>query len=201
MCGKCFLSGEKLTSRRRFIAGATAGAAAATGALAFPLSVLAARPSRSQSGEYVLWLERADTGEQVADSFSLDGRSVYNPGYYHLCETLRDAHVAPSRGDVYISITLIELLWGVQQALFAQGVRAPIVVHSGYRTPETNAVTEGAAYNSLHMYGRAVDFDVPGVATSDLADLCWSCPRSGGVGYYGGGWVHLDTGPHRFWTG
>jgi uncharacterized protein YcbK (DUF882 family) len=92
-------------------------------------------------------------------------------------------------------------LWGVQQALFAQGVRAPIVVHSGYRTPETNAVTEGAAYNSLHMYGRAVDFDVPGVATSDLADLCWSCPRSGGVGYYGGGWVHLDTGPHRYWTG
>lgn len=141
-----------------------------------------------------------DTGEQVADTFSLDGRTVYKRGYYRLCEALRDAHVDPSEGDVYISITLIEMLWGIQQALFAQGVREPIVVHSGYRTPETNARTEGAASNSLHMYGRAIDFHVPGVDIDDLAALCWACPRAGGVGSYAGGWVHLDTGPHRFWT-
>ena len=151
--------------------------------------------------EYVLWLRRADNGEETFDRFSFDGKSVYKTGYYRLCEALRDNHVAPWRGDVYISIRLIELLWAVQQVLLRQGVREPIVVHSGYRTPETNAATEGAATNSLHMYGMAVDFDVPGVGTDDLADLCWNCPGSGGVGSYDGGWVHLDAGEHRFWNG
>jgi len=176
------------------------GATAA--ALAVPAVFLSAsRRASAAQPQYVLWLERMDTGEQVADAFSLDGKSVYNPGYYRLCAALRDAHVAPAEGDVYISITLIELLWGVQQALLEQGVRQPIVIHSGYRTPETNARTEGAATNSLHMYGKAVDFEVPGVDIYDLANLCWECPRSGGVGAYGGGWVHLDTGPRRYWSG
>lgn len=142
-----------------------------------------------------------DTGEEIADTFSLDGKSVYNRGYYRLCEALRDNHVAPARGDVYISIHLIETLWAIQQSLAAQGIREPIVVHSGYRTPETNARTEGAASNSLHMYGMAVDFDVPGVSVDDLTNVCWSCPGAGGVGSYSGGWVHLDSGPHRFWSG
>jgi uncharacterized protein YcbK (DUF882 family) len=188
MCTRCAAS-QHTFPRSAFVS----GVAAAAIALTLPREAHA-------SGDYVLWLERMDTGEQVAEAFSLDGHTVYNPGYYRLCETLRDAHVAPSLGDVYISISLIELLWAVQQALLSQGVREPIVVHSGYRTPETNARTEGAASNSLHMYGRAVDFHVPGVDISDLSELCWSCPGSGGVGSYSGGWVHLDTGPHRFWS-
>src|SRR6516165_4051799 len=64
--------------------------------------------------EYVLWLRRADNGEETFDRFSFDGKSVYKTGYYRLCEALRDNHVAPWRGDVYISIRLIELLWAVQ---------------------------------------------------------------------------------------
>lgn len=195
----CRVSGGIL-SRRGFLYGATA----LTAALAVPkLALATAAPAvrKAKDSRYVLWLERMDTGEQAAEAFSLDGATVYKTGYYRLCEMLRDNHVDPSRGDVYISITLIELLWGVQQSLFEAGIREPIVVHSGYRTPETNARTEGAAYDSLHMYARAVDFHVPGVGVSDLANLCWSCPRTGGVGSYGGGWVHLDTGPRRYWYG
>lgn len=180
--------------RRSFVWGVSAAALA----LALPAGARGAPGSRP---DYILWLERMDTGEQIAEPFTLDGLSVYKKGYYALCASLRDAHVPPWRGDVYISITLIELLWGVQQALVARGIRQPIVVHSGYRTPETNANTEGAAWNSLHMYGMAIDFHVPGVSIGDLTDLCWSCPRAGGVGSYAGGWVHLDTGPHRFWNG
>jgi uncharacterized protein YcbK (DUF882 family) len=183
-----------LVDRRAFIWGASAAA------LAFAVPSLAP-PALASRQNYDLWLERQDTGEQITEPFTLDGVSVYKRGYYALCATLRDAHVPPWRGDVYISIRLIELLWGVQQALASQGVREPIIVHSGYRTPETNANTEGAAWNSLHMYGMAIDFDVPNVSISDLTDLCWSCPGAGGVGSYVGGWVHLDTGPHRFWTG
>jgi len=179
--------------RRAFLAGASAIALG----LAIPILRF---PARAEE-EYVLWLRRADTGEDTFERFSLDGKSVYNRGYYRLCAALRDNHVPPVRGDVYISIRLIELLWAVQQVLLNEGVHEPIVVHSGYRTPETNAATEGAATNSLHMYGMAIDFDVPGVAIDELADLCWNCPGSGGVGSYAGGWVHLDTGERRFWTG
>lgn len=174
------------------------GAAAAALSLALPIVRL---PARAAQDSYVLWLRRADTGEELAERFSVDGTAVYNPGYYRLCAMLRDNHVPPWRGDVYISVRLIETLWAVQQALVAQGTREPIVVHSGYRTPETNANTEGAAWNSLHMYGMAIDFHVDGVAIDDLASLCWNCPGSGGVGSYAGGWVHLDSGDHRFWNG
>lgn len=150
---------------------------------------------------YTLWLERMDTGESAAQPFSLDGTTVYKPGYYMLCALLRDAHVDPSVGDVQMSMRLIETLWAIQQYLARAGVHQPIVVHSGYRTRETNAHTEGAAPHSLHMYGEACDFEVPGVAIDDLAAIAWACPAIGGVGYYPEGWVHVDAGPRRYWSG
>lgn len=170
------------------------GAAATAAALALPV--------RSRAGEpYTLWLVRQDTGEEATEPFTLDGTTIYTPGYYRLCAMLRDAHVDPSVGDVQVSIRLVETLWAIQQYLARAGVREPIVVHSGYRTPQTNAATEGAAPHSLHMYGKACDFDVPNVAFDDLASIAWSCPSTGGVGYYPEGWVHVDAGPRRYWTG
>jgi uncharacterized protein YcbK (DUF882 family) len=176
--------------RGAFIAGA--GAAVASISL----------PVRSRAGEsYTLWLVRQDTGETAKEPFTLDGSTIYKPGYYQLCAMLRDAHVDPSIGDVQVSIRLVETLWAIQQYLARAGVREPIVVHSGYRTPQTNARTEGAAPHSLHMYGEACDFDVPGVSMDDLASIAWACPSTGGVGYYPDGWVHVDAGPRRYWTG
>jgi len=179
--------------RRAFLAGGAAAAAIA-------LTPAFARPARADT-PYTLWLERMDTGESGAETFSLDGRSIYKPGYYALCILLRDAHVDPRVGDVQMDIKLVETLWAIQQYLTGAGVRAPIVVHSGYRTPQTNAQTEGAARNSLHMYGQACDFDVPGVDFSTLASIAWACPSTGGVGYYPEGWIHVDTGPRRYWSG
>jgi uncharacterized protein YcbK (DUF882 family) len=51
------------------------------------------------------------------------------------------------------------------------------------------------------MYGEACDFGVPDIALDDLAGIAWACPSTGGVGYYPDGWVHVDTGPRRYWTG
>jgi len=174
--------------------GFVAGAAAAAATLSLPV--------RSRAGEeYSLWLMRQDTGESANEPFSLDGKSIYKPGYYELCAMLRDAHVDPNIGDVQISIRLVETLWAIQQYLVRDGIRAPIIVHSGYRTPQTNAMIEGAAPHSLHMYGEACDFDVPGVGMEDLANIAWACPSTGGVGYYPEGWVHVDAGSRRWWTG
>jgi uncharacterized protein YcbK (DUF882 family) len=159
-----------------------------------PVRALGATP-------YAVWLVRMDTGESAYERFSLDGTSIYTPGYYKLCAILRDAHVDPSIGDVQMSMRLVETLWAIQQYLFGAGIKQPIVVHSGYRTPQTNAATEGAAPHSLHMYGEACDFDVPTVSMEDLASISWACPATGGVGYYPDGWVHVDAGPRRYWTG
>jgi len=159
-----------------------------------------ARASSSRD-RYRLFIERMDTGEYADESFSLDGKTLYWPGYAKLCAVMRDEHVPPKIGYVQIDVRTIEAMWAVQQYLVKDGIDAPLVVHSGYRTPQTNAMIEGAARLSLHMWGKAVDFHVPGVELADLAGICRACPVSGGVGYYPEGWVHLDTGPRRFWEG
>ncbi len=150
---------------------------------------------------YLLFLERIDTGEYAAEPFTLDGKTLYWPGYKKLCAVLRDEHVPPEIGFVQINVRTIEALWAVQSYLRRDSINGPIVVHSGYRTPQTNSQTEGAARLSYHMWGKAVDFHVPGIALSDLAGICEACPISGGVGYYPEGWVHMDTGPRRSWAG
>ena len=74
---------------------------------------------------------------------------------------------------------------------------------SGYRCPTTNATLRetrggGVAKNSLHMEGRAIDVRLPGVSLADLRDAAVSL-KLGGVGYYAGQFVHLDTGRVRRW--
>lgn len=175
-----------------------AGVLAAAAASLIPRNALADSSTQSR---YRLFIERMDTGEYAYEPFTQDGKSLFWPGYKKLCAVLRDEHVSPHYGYVQIDVRTIEALWAVQQYLQRDGIDAPIVVHSGYRTPQTNAAIEGAARMSLHMWGKAVDFHVPGVALADLADICRACPVSGGVGYYPEGWVHMDTGPKRFWEG
>lgn len=163
--------------------------------------IASAALSSTAKDRYLLFLERVDTGEYAAEPFTLDGKTLFWPGYKRLCAVLRDEHVPPEIGFVQINVRTIEALWAVQSYLRAEGVMAPIMVHSGYRTPQTNAQIEGAARLSYHMWGKAADFHVPGVDLSELAGICEACPISGGVGYYPDGWVHMDTGPKRYWVG
>jgi uncharacterized protein YcbK (DUF882 family) len=178
--------------RRRFLLTGVSAIAC----FSLPSLVQAADPNR-----WVLRLERLDDGEEITAPFTRDGRTLYYPGYKQLCRVLRDDHVPTYEGWVKIPIKTIEVLWDVQQYLTGAGIKDPIVVHSGYRTAQTNANTEGAAWMSLHMFGKAVDFHVPGVSLYDLAAICRACPIAGGVGYYPEGWIHIDTGPVRSWIG
>jgi len=83
------------------------------------------------------------------------------------------------------------------------GLRQPFLVISGYRSPVTNAllrrVSRGVARNSMHMAGKAVDIQVPGITTRNLGRLLRSYD-AGGVGIYRR-FVHVDTGPVRAWRG
>jgi len=75
---------------------------------------------------------------------------------------------------------------------------------SGFRAPKYNLMLRKkghrVARNSQHTFGNAVDFRLPGVTTERLRDWARRL-RLGGVGYYqGDGFVHVDTGPIRFWV-
>ena len=77
----------------------------------------------------------------------------------------------------------------------------PIVVNSGYRSPEHNA-TVGGVKNSYHTLGLAADIRPLSENRSDLTELQAICdemnPR-GGVGFYDT-FVHVDVrGEHARW--
>lgn len=78
--------------------------------------------------------------------------------------------------------------------------RKPVIITSGYRSPERNRRARGAK-NSLHIYCAAADIQVPGVSKWDLAAYLRSVPGRGGVGTYCHTQsVHIDIGPERDWN-
>jgi uncharacterized protein YcbK (DUF882 family) len=81
------------------------------------------------------------------------------------------------------------------------------VVHivSAFRDPKFNLYLRKkgreVARDSMHTRGQAIDFFIPKVAASSL--YAWAKARKlGGVGVYrDSGFVHIDTGQRRVWSG
>ena len=94
---------------------------------------------------------------------------------------------------------LLDLVWEVYQK---SGSRKPIKVISGYRSPRTNNMLRRrgrkVAKKSQHTRGKALDFFLQDVSVAKLRSLGLKAHR-GGVGYYAGSFVHLDTGSVRHW--
>lgn len=68
----------------------------------------------------------------------------------------------------------------------------PIIITSGYRTPEWNAKCGGAKY-SYHMRGMAADIRVDGMSAKELANkLNAIVPDECGIIVYKS-WVHFDV--------
>jgi uncharacterized protein YcbK (DUF882 family) len=78
-------------------------------------------------------------------------------------------------------------------------------VVSGFRHPKYNLMLRKkgheVARDSQHTHGTAIDFRLPGVATDVLHR--WAIGRRlGGVGLYkDSGFIHMDTGRVRYWSG
>lgn len=105
---------------------------------------------------------------------------------------------------VAMPVELMERLWWLQESL---RMREPVIVVSGYRTPETNAwlaaTHEGVAQRSLHIEGVAVDVRFPGVApgmVAEIARFLGDAMGSGGIGEYAS-FSHVDCGRRRDWRG
>lgn len=76
---------------------------------------------------------------------------------------------------------------------------------SSYRHPKFNLILRKkghqVARDSQHTHGNAIDFFLATVTTQQLH--AWAkAQHRGGVGIYlQSGFVHMDTGPIRFWSG
>lgn len=142
-----------------------------------------------------LWLYNANTGDAGKATYVVDGQ--YDPGALASLDWfMRDWRLGRWR---VMDRRIYDALFVIQQKF---RVSAPLVVTSGYRTPETNERLReripGVAKNSLHIEGLAVDFWVPERRLEDVWGFlhAWDF---GGLGKYRS-FIHCDVGlPGRRW--
>ncbi len=112
---------------------------------------------------------------------------------------LRDHRTGETKS---IDTRLLDLLYSIQKRM---NVKQPFHIISGYRSPQTNSILRkndrGVSGKSLHMLGKAVDIRLPNVELSSLRKETIDL-KAGGVGYYPrSGFIHVDLGRLRYWTG
>jgi len=177
-------------ARREFLcqAGALCGV---VGAMASP-PVLAAAVAPARSVRFV----HTHTGESLTARYFEDG--AYNPACLRQVDLLlRDFRTGEQHA---IDPSLLDVLHELQ--LLADRDAAFEVI-SGYRSPRTNALlhrrSSGVAEHSQHILGKAIDIRLSGYPTRRLGEHARYLSR-GGVGFYAASdFVHVDTGPVRFW--
>jgi uncharacterized protein YcbK (DUF882 family) len=157
---------------------------------------LLAHASRALAPSRAISLFNTHTGEKLAVEYYRRG-SYAQPALAEINHILRDFRTNES---LAMDPALLDILHAITTTLKPG---AEIHIISGYRSPATNHTLAqqgtGVATRSLHMDGKAIDFRIPGC---DLGTLRQAALRlqAGGVGYYGqSNFVHVDTGPVRFW--
>lgn len=146
--------------------------------------------------ERFIWLTRRESGEQFREVFFANGKYNFE-AYKKFCWLMRDLH---GGGEVVsIDANLLNITYKIQNTLLGFNIRKPININSGYRSPKTNANTEGAAKNSFHTKGKAIDISIEGLDAS-LVGYLGVIMAKGGVGFYPmKNFIHLDTGDKRQW--
>jgi uncharacterized protein YcbK (DUF882 family) len=141
-----------------------------------------------------LALKNANTGETFTGPYR-DATGPIPSAIADLAKLLRDHHVNKA-GPV--DLATLDFLAEVMAAIGQTNA----TILSGFRTPATNAklIKLGAAEHSQHLVGRAIDvtFDrrLP-EAEKAAREL-----QRGGVGWYPQSrFLHLDSGPVRYWQG
>lgn len=202
-----------MLSRRSFLKNVLLGAAAASsptlafgafeyGADGAPLpryeekSLLELRPAQQPLYvEGLLNLRSGFTGERWTCQFR-DPQGNYNPEHLHYLNWFMRCR---DHQHTQMDVTVVEMLNYL--AKWFPG-NPEITVNSAYRSPQYNRTlartNENVAKNSLHMYGQAIDFSIPGVpirTVCQVAQAVRNMVGSGGVGFYPRqNFVHIDCG-------
>lgn len=160
-----------------------------------PVSTLSAAVDSFHSDKSVS-LYNVHTGESL--------RAVYWSGGKYDLQALDDIKyiLRDFRTGVIRDIhpDLLDFLSSIRDLL---GTRQYFHIVSGYRSPATNELLRkssgGVAKNSMHLYGKAVDFRVP-ARDLELVRRAAISLQCGGVGYYpDSDFVHVDVGEVRTW--
>nr|DAG31397.1 MAG TPA: peptidase [Microviridae sp.] len=97
--------------------------------------------------------------------------------------------------EMLVSTNLIAILEKIRE-----NFNAPVIVNSGYRTPEWNAKVDGAK-DSYHMKGMAADIRIKGVSTNRIAKYADEIMENyGGVIRYSN-FVHIDVRDEKYRKG
>ena len=149
----------------------------------------------SLTGNRAVSFRHARTGEQIGGQYLADGQ--YIPEFLeNFNRFARDDH---NGEQAQMSAGLLDIVSRIAEML-GTGTE-PFQVNSAFRSRATNARLEssGAAKNSLHMQGKALDISHPHKAPSSVY-ACGMKMAVGGVGSYRT-FTHVDTGNHRTWFG
>lgn len=129
--------------------------------------------------------------------------SINYDGYIAACQFLRDRH---TNDVVQMDLRLLDVIYLIQGYIGAFGFNKTMMIHSAYRSPKTNSKIEGAARNSKHMNGEAIDFHINKIPADYMGKLSQLLLRTdgagGGVGFYtNSNFTHVDTsrGRERVW--
>ena len=101
-----------------------------------------------------------------------------------------------------MDVNLYSLLYAIQ---ITSDSKKPLEILSGYRNIKTNNYLKRhnhhVAKHSFHTVGKAVDFNIQDRRLRDILKIA-KLMEMGGVGYYPNNrFIHVDTGPIRFWRG
>ncbi len=179
-------------SQQKMRASRYGGFAPAAAALAAPVPT----PDLDLSSPRSLSLVNYNTKEELTVTYWSNG-AYHRSALDQLNQFLRDSRDA---GTTEMDPLLFDVLWHTARI---SGYGGQIEVLSAFRSPESNAwlasVSRGVARDSQHMNGNAMDIRFPGVPVFRIRQAARSL-NMGGVGFYPrSGFVHIDTGPVRYW--
>jgi uncharacterized protein YcbK (DUF882 family) len=141
-----------------------------------------------------LWITRPDAQEATRAVYWADG-DLQAEGYRAINRIYRDLWANVERP---ISVRLLNLNYVIQCAVAQRWSPRPMVLLSGFRTPQTNHRV-GGVEPSVHFTGEADDYIYAGLSFDDnlmLARLF----QIGGLGVYPDrGSLHKDLGRSRTW--
>ncbi|MBO0333993.1 DUF882 domain-containing protein [Sneathiella sp. CAU 1612] len=161
------------------------------------LPSIARATAHHRKHEKKLVLRNLHTGERLQSVFWVEGKFIPESlrEINYLLRDFRTDEVAEI--DPKLLVLIHRLHHKVDATRSAQ-------IISGYRSPKTNASlrqnSSKVAKKSYHMKGMAIDLRIGGIDLKTLQKAAKSL-KGGGVGYYPKSqFLHLDTGPVRYWT-
>jgi uncharacterized protein YcbK (DUF882 family) len=153
-------------------------------------------PELDLTSPRTLSMTNVNSGESITVTYWSDG-SYHRDALDQLNHFLRDVK---TNEQTEMDPHVLDVLWHTMNIV---GFHGTVEILSAYRSPETNAwlasVSRGVAQDSQHMNGNAMDIRMPGVPVYRIREAARSL-QMGGVGFYPrSGFVHMDTGPVRYW--